>query len=515
MIFAGNFLPLQLLSPWWSVRYPLLTGKKSQVRNLRTVRKLISKGWNFEMPSPMLGSIFRKIEMSIIKSPPPVIANPFTEVIEHHPAQAGAYLEFNHPLDSKGRYLHFDKFRFKVKKGLDLTLAWSVVKAARNLQISQVIELGEPAEECGFIYTPALHMAISACDQHTTTAALEWMCSKIGERKHIQYLLKDLIEDEAISSSQLEGAATTTKAAKDLLKKKKGPRTPDEKMIIGNYKMMNYAWECRDRDLSIELITELHQVGVEGIDDDRYHPGEFRVDDSVIVEDSNGDIVHQPPPAKNLDHRFASIIEWINTNHTDMNNKNYIHPLVKAIIIHFIIGYEHPFHDGNGRVARALFYWYMFKRGFGGFRYIAISTLLKTAPIQYGKSYLYTETDDMDLTYFIDYQSRVIVRTIRQFMKTYQETLDNLAEFDSFLYSSGLYGKLSDKQRVVFNVAKTGAAQTFTITNVKENLNCAYNTAATVLNGLVDLKLFSKTKTGNEWVFSMNETSHILSSWKK
>ncbi len=284
-------------------------------------------------------------------------------------------------------------------------------------------------------------------------------------------------------------------------------------MIIGNFKMMQHAWEYRERDLSLDLITELHQVGVEGIDDERYHPGEFRNNDDVVVEDGDGNIVHQPPPAATLQKRLAQVIEWVNTNHSDINNQNYIHPMIKAIILHFIIGYEHPFHDGNGRVARSLFYWYLFKRGFGGFRYIAISTLLKIAPIKYGKSYLYTETDDMDLTYFVDYQCRVIARAIRQFKKNYDAAVESIDKFNTFLYDSGLYGKLSDKQRIVFNVARSGVSKYFTITNVKDNLGCAYNTAATVLNGLVDLKLFRKEKKGNEWVYSMIEAKQILKTW--
>ncbi|QTT81050.1 Fic family protein [Pseudomonas chlororaphis] len=450
----------------------------------------------------------------MIKSPPKLIANPFEEIIKKHSAQTGEYLELSQVLDSQGRYLHFDKLRFRFSKDLDPNLAWSVVRHARNRQLMPVLPLGEPPKVCKFLYTPAMHVAVSACDQHTTTAALEWMCSKIGETKHLQYLLKDLVEDEAISSSQLEGAATTTKAAKELLKRARGARTPDEKMIIGNFKMMQHAWECREQELSTELITELHQVGVEGIEDERYHPGEFRNNNDVVVEDGNGNIVHQPPPAKTLVERLEAVIRWVNTNHTDITNQNYIHPLIKAITLHFIIGYEHPFHDGNGRVARSLFYWYLFKRGFGGFRYIAISTLLKLAPIQYGKSYLYTETDDMDLTYFIDYQCRVIARAIKQFKKNYDATVASIDQFNTFLYESGLYGKLSEKQRIVFNVAKAGVSNHFTATNVKDNLGCAYNTASTVLNGLVDLKLFSKRKNGNEWIYSMVERKQILKAWK-
>ncbi|RMP26526.1 Filamentation induced by cAMP protein fic [Pseudomonas coronafaciens pv. atropurpurea] len=48
------------------------------------------------------------------------------------------------------------------------------------------------------------------------------------------------------------------------------------------------------------------------------------------------------------------------------------------------------------------------------------------------------------------------------------------------------------------------------VTDIKDSLGCAYNTAATVLNGLLDLKLFSKQKTGNEWIYSIAD----LKSWQ-
>ncbi|MBD8188914.1 Fic family protein [Pseudomonas viridiflava] len=451
----------------------------------------------------------------MIKLPPKHEMNPFTDMSKRFPDQVGLYLSLHNALDEKGRYLHFDKMRFRIPAELDSTVAWSVIKAARSRQLFEVLRLGEPETIGKMLFTPAIQMAMSESDRHTTSAALEWMSSKIGEQKHIAYLLNDLVEDEAISSSQLEGAATTTKAAKDLLKRQRGPRTADEKMIFGNYRMMQCAWEAREQPLSADLIAHFHLVGVEGIDDDHYYPGVFRAQkDPVVVEDGDGNIVHTPPSAIGLEKRLSALSDWANTNHSDVINKNYLHPLIKAIVLHFSIGYEHPFHDGNGRVARCLFYWYMFKHGFAAFRFIAISKLLKSAPVQYGKSYLYTETDEMDLTYFVDYQCRTIIRAISKFKEAYQDTVDSINRFNVFLYESGLFGKLNDKQKVVLQVAKTGAALNFTAVSVKENLDCSYNTASSVLNGLVDHGLFRKRKSGREWIFSMIPTTQIIKEWK-
>lgn len=448
-----------------------------------------------------------------IKWPPVEEPSPLAVIASNCPDKLEQYLQFLTPMDKKGRYLSYDELRHRIDGDLDHKLVWSLVKSARNRQKAKIIKLGEPRKQCHYLLTPLIQKAISEVDRNTTSASLEWISSKIGEKSQVEYLLNDLIEDESISSSQLEGAATTTRVAKELLKRNRKPRSEDEKMIVGNYKLMIFAWENRETPLSLDLLRKMHQVAVEGIDDDAYAPGNFRKSDDVHVVNSDGEIVHTPPSYKTLKNRLKEFVNWVNEDHEASDDSSYIHPLIKAITIHFCIGYEHPFQDGNGRVARALFYWYMFKKDFASFRYIAISVLLKKAPTKYGKSYLYAESDQMDLTYFIEHQSSVIIRAIQKFKDSYKNAATEIDRFNEWLFKSGLYKKLSDKQRTVFQVAKSEVAIAFTIRNVEKNLGCSYNTASSVLNGLVDLKLFSKIKNGREWVYMMNEKEQIIENW--
>lgn len=419
------------------------------------------------------------------------------------------YLALHAPFDDKGRYLHFDELRHRWRSGLNPAICWAIVKSARTAQYSRILPLGNASDWCSWLMTPTAQKAISLVDRNATAAALEYMSSKIGEKAHIHYLLNDLIEDEAISSSQLEGAVTTTLVAKDMLKRKRMPRTTDEKMIIGNYQLMTFAWDNRHQPLSVEFIARLHEVGVAGIDDGAYSPGVFRTGDDVVVQDGDGNTVHVPPAASGLTARLQVLADWINRPHDDADRSDYLHPLVKAIALHFALGYEHPFRDGNGRVARALFYWFMFKNDFSAFRYIAISVLLRNAPVKYGRSYLYTETDGMDLTYFIDYQSSVILRAVNDFLTAYKQIAADAVSFDQRLSGSALSEQLNEKQKTVYQVALNGAEKAFTAVNVKENLDCSYNTASAVLNGLVDLNVFEKKKQGREWVFSLRDEDEI------
>ena len=295
--------------------------------------------------------------MNMIKRPPlkdQLPEKPWEYICEHEPKKIGGYLSFAAPVDDKEKYFPYEEFRHRVPKNFDIDLAWALTKNARAGRQQLLLVLGDDSTYVTFMQTTILQKANTIVDQSTTTAALEWTSKKIGEEQHFQYLLNDLIEDESISSSQLEGAATTTLAAKEMLKKKREPRSIDEKMILGNFKMMRFAWDIREQELTPDLIRELHRVGVDGIDNDRYAPGAFRVSDDVVIVDQDDTIVHQPPPAKGIENRFKNLCKWINASHDDFDNSDYIHPLLKAITIHFAIGYEHPFRDGNGRVARAL-----------------------------------------------------------------------------------------------------------------------------------------------------------------
>ncbi|MDB6050439.1 MAG: filamentation induced by cAMP protein Fic [Pseudomonas sp.] len=453
----------------------------------------------------------------MIKSPPVTAKLPedFFQPSAENPLRdnVAECLALHKPLDDQGRYRPFDELRHRWRSGLNPATCWAIVKSARVSQGLPILPLGSLDHWCSYFLTPIAHKAISAVDRNASTAALEYMSHKIGEGAHVSYLLNDLIEDEAISSSQLEGAATTTLIAKDMLKRKRQPRTPDERMIIGNYQLMKFAWDNRLQPLSVELIARLHEVGVAGIDDDKYSPGVFRTRDDVVVQDGEGNTVHVPPIAQELAARLKVLADWTNTPHDNADREDYLHPLIKGIALHFALGYEHPFRDGNGRVARALFYWFMFKNDFSAFRYIAISVLLRNAPVKYGRSYLYTETDAMDLTYFIDHQCSVVIRAVNDFLTAYKKMAVDTVSFDHWLAGSALYDRFSEKQKTVFQVAINGTAKEFTAVNVKENLDCSYNTASAVLNGLVDLNVFKKTKTGREWVFSLRDESEIKRAW--
>ena len=405
-------------------------------------------------------------------------------------------------------YNSFNEFRRRVKTGLDAKYCWWLTRLYRdstlidltpledkqlppNLpeQVNQAL-LNSPdyIKSCRFNNLYEFSRVLSQIDRYTTHSAMLGILEQIGERAHFEHLANNLVDDEAISSSQLEGAATTTILAKEMIRKKRKPRTDDERMIFGNFDLMQTAWELKDEPFSIELIRDLHRAGTKTLEQEKYTSGAFRTTDDIAVVNAEGEIVHQPPKHDDIERLLSRVVKWLNSHGSDL------HPVIQAITLHFVIGYVHPFRDGNGRVARALFYWYMFKCGYTGFRYIAISALLKKAPIQYGVSYLDTEHDNLDLTYFIKHQLKVISRAIDEFISVYERSAHQMQELEE------RYSGLEDIEKKIIGFVsgepRYRKKPTVTAREVESLLGISYNSAKQKLDDMVTGGILTCEKVG-------------------
>ena len=230
-----------------------------------------------------------------------------------------------------------------------------------------------------------------------------------------RYLVRSLIE-EAITSSQLEGASTSRVRAKQMLREDRSPRDRSERMILNNYRAMQRITELKDEPLTPALITQIHRIVTEGTLDDPddagrlQRPGERR----VRIYGTSGDeqVLHVPPAAEDLPERLERLCAFANAADDASQGDPYMPPLIRAITAHFMMGYDHYFVDGNGRTARAVFYWAMLHQGFFLTEFLSVSRLLRHAPAQYARSFLLTESDEGDLTHFLLAQARVVVQAI-------------------------------------------------------------------------------------------------------
>jgi len=243
--------------------------------------------------------------------------------------------------------------------------------------------------------------------------------------------------EEAIASSQIEGAATTRKVAKEMLRTGRRPRDISETMILNNYRAIMRIGELRDEPLTPEAVLELHRILTDGTLDDPSAAGRLQRPDEervTVVDPADDTVLHVPPPAEQLPSRLARLCRFANGE----PEEPFVHPVVRAIVVHLWLAYDHPFEDGNGRTARALFYWVMAAQGYWLTEYLSISRLLYTARSRYRRSFLLTENDDLDATYFLSFQLGIIVRAIDEMHAHLRAKMDELRQTEELLRRSDL-----------------------------------------------------------------------------
>ena len=230
----------------------------------------------------------------------------------------------------------------------------------------------------------------------------------IPDEEKDRYLVSSIME-EAIASSQIEGAVTTRKLAREMLEKNHHPRNKSEKMILNNYNTIKWIVENKHVKMSKGFLLNIHKLITNDTLENSEDEGSLRRRDDIKVMDETNEIFYIPPDHINLDtliHDFCAFANDERESHV------FIHPILKGIMLHFLIGYIHPFVDGNGRTARAVFYWYLIKKGYWLIEYMSVSRIILRAKVKYARAYLHTEYDENDLTYFILYNINAIVSAL-------------------------------------------------------------------------------------------------------
>jgi Fic family protein len=175
-----------------------------------------------------------------------------------------------------------------------------------------------------------------------------------------------------------------------------------------------------------------------------------------------------------------------------------MHPVVRAIVLHFMLSYDHPFSDGNGRTARALFYWSMMDSGYSLIEYVSISSLLKKAPAKYTRSFLHTETDEGDVTYFVLYQLEILLRAIDALWAYADRRAAETQQIEDLVRSSDV---LNHRQLALIRDALHDPSEPVAIAEHQRAHGVTNETARSDLLGLERLGLYEKRKRGKAFTF--------------
>jgi Fic family protein len=393
-----------------------------------------------------------------------------------------------------GKYIHWDNLRSRpAPDGVTHEEWWAALKFHRLGGQRRVPLENKSGERFTYMLVDPIPELIHRID--LGAGGLVQMPEQIvNPETRDQYCVSSLI-DEAITSSQLEGATTTRQIAREMIRTGRQPVDRSERMILNNFLAMQRIRALRREPLTKEVVFEIHRIVTDNALDDSTAAGRFRTAaEPVRVESADGIVLHDPPPADTLDERMELMCKFANP----AADSQFIHPVLRSIILHFWLSYDHPFVDGNGRTARALFYWSMLHHNYWLTEYISISQIIRKSAVGYGRAFLYTETDENDLTYFILYHLRVIRLAIEELHQYIARKTQQLRSVEATLRGMDV---LNHRQRMLISHALRHPGQRYTIESHRLSHNVVYETARSDLLDLREKGLLVGTKVGKAYVF--------------
>ncbi|WP_027452621.1 Fic family protein [Segatella albensis] len=371
-------------------------------------------------------------------------------------------------------YLYWDKVKYLTPKGVDPQLFWGAVKMKRQMQL-QTIRFGKYT--FSFMITPLMQSLLHEFDLKMGGSLSA--NGVISPRDRQIYLVNSIME-EAIASSQMEGASTTRKVAKDMLRKELRPKNRSQQMIVNNYATIKQLVEEKGQVLDLNMLLDIHRSITTNTLDNPEDEGRLRQTDDIYVIDAiTGSVAHTPPSHTEIEELLHDLFAFA----SDKDKSNFIHPIIKGIILHFMLAWIHPFVDGNGRTARSLVYWYMLKKDYWMTEYLSISRVIYKNKKRYERMFLYTEADHMNMTYFILHNLQVMKKAYED-LKTYLSM--KMEERNSVLQYCDIEG-INERQMQILKIINDTPSLVLTSLEVSNRFGISDKTARTDLKVLTEL----------------------------
>jgi Fic family protein len=407
-------------------------------------------------------------------------------------------------MDDQGRYLHWDKLRhLPPPEGLTPEQWWLGMKLARRSHFRPLPLRDKAGKPFQYWIPGKLQQQLHWLDRHAS-GSIQAASAIADPQMRNTYLIRSLIE-ESINSSQLEGASTTQNVAREMIRQNREPVDRSERMIFNNYRAMQFIREHRTDPLTPSIIFELQRILTHGTLDHEDQSGRFRrADEQIEVVDNGSHVVlHTPPAAEELPARLQALCDFANADTANVDAKGtFLHPVVKAIALHFMLAYDHPFCDGNGRTARALFYWSMAREGYWLAEFLSISRVIKQSPVAYGRAYLHTESDDNDLTYFLNHQLEVIRSAVDALHEYLARKVKGINDAEQRLTRNPrLVGRLNFRQMALLRHALKHPRFAYVIEEHQNSHGISYDIARKDLQAMAALSLLKRSKEGKRYLF--------------
>ena len=293
-------------------------------------------------------------------------------------------------------------------------------------------------------------------------------------------------EDEIVATSAIESVDFTRDSVRKILKGM-APQDEQESRILGIKHGLEFIADTTNK-ITEENLYRLYQMTVGDflVGGDKLADGQFYRHDTVYVISDH--VEHTGLAAPKIPEYMKSLMAFINSE-DDLND------LIKAAIIHFYMGYIHPYFDGNGRMARLLHLWFLIQRDYQSTLFVPFSSQIEKSRKAYYNAYTTIEDNKkysgkIDVTPFVLY----FIKNVYNNIPNGSAAIEALAAYDNALKS----GKVTKKETELwkFVLSFYGTEEFSTKQLEKDFGNAAYATISAFVLKFEELGLLSPIKYG-------------------
>jgi Fic family protein len=295
------------------------------------------------------------------------------------------------------------------------------------------------------------------------------------------------MEDELHATLTIENIESSRDSVRKILSGY-APADESENRIYGMKKGLELIADP-DNKITEANLNRLYQMTVGDFLDEQNKllpASMYRHDDVFIIGGKAG---HKGLPHAKLPEYMSALIAFA-------NRKDEINDLIKAGIIHFYIGYLHPYFDGNGRTARLAHLWYLVQQGYSSAMHIPFSFHINDSRKGYHNAYSLAEqnekiSDLIDVTPFLVY----LIENVYNKLRTERPQSDAGRIFQKILCE----GNITEKERDLWNfvLSAYGPGEFSTKRLERDFGNAAYATVRSFVLKFEALGLLSKQKYAN------------------
>ncbi len=416
---------------------------------------------------------------------PPLAPESLDALLQRHSASLLHIIRAWHSPIVGGRYLPWERLlRRKAPGGLSPDQWWLAIKLSRNFQFRPLPFQGRNGK-------PSLLMLPGFAQDalHQIDAGIGGWGLPDSPDEQEQFIVNARIH-EAIASSRLAGASAARAEAAELLRSGRRPRDRAGRMIGGAYRAMQAAGKMKDKRLSLDALIHLNATITNSTRNNLDRPADIgRVHDRRNRGEPDGNGRNLPPGSPEMTGRMQEMIRFANQEDKD---RGFMHPIVRAIVLHFWLACDKPFAEGNRRTARVLFYWCVLRCNYPVFEFVSLSWYLQYAPIRYARSFLHAEVDGNDLTYFLAHQVEVLLRAVkgaRQHISGEKKKLEMIAKM------IGPSAGLNARQLALLAHGLRNPAARYTVRWHRTTHNVSTGTARSDLLGLAENGLLERKRS--------------------